>query len=465
MAELAKWIDALIPDKLKGEPEVYRKARIINYTHLLLAIVNLLSFAMVLFLPFKSNINNGLGFLGLFLLLVTFKYIGSITLSGNLIVLTLVAMIAPLPFHSGGIYSMDTIFLVTAPALAYLLAGRNSGIFWTIALYIFFTYLYFLESGAEVSYRTQTVDFPAQYYFYGTCLLFLSILGTIFIYETQKSSIIKQLKDQRKTLQDTQLQLKELNTSLEKKVKERTIDLEKTNLTLTQSNADLERFAYIASHDLQEPLRMVGNFVQLLEEEYHDELDDSGKTYIQFAVDGVKRMSRLITELLQYSRMHRYELNPNSIHLPEFFEKIKHNLIDYIKNNNALIDIQYPDTQFTGDQKLLEILFFHLMDNGLKFNKSNSPKINVYIKEEKSHWNCTVKDNGIGIESEKQEEIFKAFRRLNRKEIYEGTGIGLALCKKIVALHLGDIHLNSTPGKGSTFYFTLSKTLPKKEIN
>lgn len=234
----------------------------------------------------------------------------------------------------------------------------------------------------------------------------------------------------------------------EEQLRARTEDLER-------SNRDLEQFAYIASHDLKEPLRMVTSYVQLLEHRYGKQLDDDARDFISFAVDGAKRMKRLIDGLLEFSRIgtRGKEL------LPTRMEDVLHdslaNLEVLIQEKNATVT-QGPLPRVLGDPVQLGQLLQNLLGNALKFCTDN-PKIHVSAEpgSAPNEWTFSVRDTGIGIRPEHAEKIFQIYRRLHSRAHYEGTGIGLAVCRKIVERHGGKIWVDSEMGRGSTFRFTL----------
>ncbi|MDP1746333.1 MAG: ATP-binding protein, partial [Bacteroidota bacterium] len=210
-----------------------------------------------------------------------------------------------------------------------------------------------------------------------------------------------------------------------------------------------------ASHDLQEPLRMVTSYLQLLENRYKDKLDQDAKDFISFAVDGSNRMRSLIHSLLEYSRINRvkaFEIIDVNILLKEVLE----NLSTAIKENKATIKIN-DLPKINGDPILINQLFQNLIQNAIKFKNTRNPEIDISCKEEKDEYIFSVKDNGIGIQKEYIDKIFIIFKRLHSKEEYPGTGMGLAICKKIVERHGGKIWVESEFGKGSTFYFTIKK--------
>jgi signal transduction histidine kinase len=226
---------------------------------------------------------------------------------------------------------------------------------------------------------------------------------------------------------------------------------------LINSNRELSQFAYIASHDLQEPLRMVSSFLTRLEQQYNDQLDDKGRQYIHFATDGAKRMRTMILDLLQYSSVgntqYEFELMDMNALMKEFV-RLNHASID---EKNASVTWGDLPVIKAARAPLLQV-FQNLIANGIKYQKPGSrPEIDIQASETDTHWQFSVSDNGIGVEPQFFEKIFVVFQRLHNKNEYSGTGIGLAICKKIIESHQGQIWIESTVGEGSTFYFTIHK--------
>ena len=247
--------------------------------------------------------------------------------------------------------------------------------------------------------------------------------------------------------------LKKSNAMLEVRVRERTKELEKLNEALLKSNRELENFAYITSHDLQEPLRMVTSFTQLLAHKYGDRLDQDARDYIGFAVDGAKRMYELINGLLSYSRISRNEVKFSVVDLNKVIEEVRANLKLVIQERNSVVESGDLPEVYADKTQMLQLLQ-NLVANGIKFS-SGDPHIIISYRKEESSYLFAVKDEGIGIESQYFDKIFEIFRRLHQRDQYPGTGIGLAICKRIVENHNGKIWVESEPGKGSVFYFTL----------
>ncbi len=223
---------------------------------------------------------------------------------------------------------------------------------------------------------------------------------------------------------------------------------------LARSNAELEQFAYVSSHDLQEPLRMISSYLQLLQRRYQGNLDEKADKYIYFAVDGASRMQNLINDLLEFSRVTTRGREPEPTDCEFVLNQVLSNLELYIKENKATVSHD-PLPEVMADNTQLAQVFQNLIINGIKFHSEEAPKIHISAEKKANEWLFSVQDNGIGIDPQYSEKIFEVFKRLHKKEEYPGTGIGLAICKKIVERHGGRIWVESELGKGSTFYFTL----------
>jgi chemotaxis family two-component system sensor kinase Cph1 len=232
---------------------------------------------------------------------------------------------------------------------------------------------------------------------------------------------------------------------------------------LRRSNEELEQFAYVASHDLQEPLRMVTSYLQLIAQRYSENLDTDALEFIEYAVDGASRMKQLINDLLFYSRVQRSKREFEPMRMATALEQALDNLYFTIEDTQAVITHdEMPD--LTGNPAQITQLLQNLIGNALKFRRDDIPKIHISAQQQNNEWVFSVKDNGIGIHQDYKDRIFVIFQRLHNREQYEGTGIGLAICKKIVEKHNGRIWLESELGVGTTFYFTLPSNLELLEM-
>ena len=237
------------------------------------------------------------------------------------------------------------------------------------------------------------------------------------------------------------------------------LHLQQRSAELARSNADLEQFAYVASHDLSEPLRKVTNFGQLLERQYADQLDDKARQYIAFMVDGAKRMQVLINDLLSFSRVGRTTDHFVPVDLDQTLDRVLSTLDDTIQEAGIEVRRSGPLPTVPGDRTLLTALLQNLIGNSVKYRSPDRPLvIEIGSTKEGDRWRITVADNGIGVDPQYADRIFTIFQRLHVRDAYGGTGIGLALCRKIVQFHRGRIWLANraeSEGPGATFQFTL----------
>jgi light-regulated signal transduction histidine kinase (bacteriophytochrome) len=269
---------------------------------------------------------------------------------------------------------------------------------------------------------------------------------------------------------------------LEELVRQRTLELEAANQQLQveiiqreraqetllqtaqeleRSNRDLEQFAYVASHDLQEPLRAVGGYVRLLEHRFPKEVDPKALEYIAGAADGAARMERLITDLLAFARLGTHAGEFVLADLNCLFREAVRNLQASVREAQAIITSETLP-HLTVDATQMLQLFQNLIGNAVKFRRDQASRVHVNARREQNCWVFSIRDNGIGIEAKYYERIFQIFQRLHTRRHYSGTGIGLAICKKIVERHGGTIWVESVPGEGSTFSFSIQE-LPLKQ--
>ena len=257
----------------------------------------------------------------------------------------------------------------------------------------------------------------------------------------------EKIQSQLETIQRNEMELERHRDHLERLVEERTAEL-------MRSNQELEHFAYVASHDLKEPLRKISNFTSMLERRYKGSLDEKADQYIHYVVDGAQRMEGLINDLLLYSRAGRGELEATSVDMEKVFQQTADDLGRAIEEAGAAVDHD-PLPVVQGNRRQLGQLFQNLMANALKFRGEQPPRVHISAVKTGDEWIFCVQDNGIGFDPEQQERIFGIFQRLHTRTEYPGTGIGLAVCKKIVERHGGRIWAESAPGRGARFYFSL----------
>jgi hypothetical protein len=297
---------------------------------------------------------------------------------------------------------------------------------------------------------------------------FLQQLGTQVAIAIQQATLLAELQKTNQALkkeigerQQAEIALKEAKTELELRVRERTAQLLKANEKLQglnnqliKSNQELEQFAYIASHDLREPLRMVTSFTELLGKRYSNQLGAEGQKIINFAIEGATRMEALINDLLSYSRLGTRKEPFQTIDCEEVLDITLSNLqVAIAETNTQIIRDSLPIVR--GDRAQLVQLFQNLIDNAIKYRSQQPPVIEIQAESQQNQWLFSIKDNGIGIAPQYFRRIFKIFQRLHTRDEYPGTGIGLAICQKIVEQHGGKIWVESELEKGATFYFSL----------
>ncbi|MBN2444393.1 MAG: substrate-binding domain-containing protein [Spirochaetales bacterium] len=270
------------------------------------------------------------------------------------------------------------------------------------------------------------------------------------------SLLLKQVQDQAHCLEEQVIErtrdLVKANEQLQQEITER----RKAEGALIRSNEALQQFAYIASHDLQEPLRMIAGYVGLLERRYRDKLDQNANEFIDFVVDGAKRMQRMINDLLLFSRVDTKAKSFEKTEVSTIIEQVIANLLATIEEKGAKISYDPLPVIYVDSSQIAQV-FQNLISNAIKFHSDSTPAVHISSVENEVEWTFSVKDNGIGIEKEFMNKIFIMFRRLHGRGEYPGSGIGLTLCKRIVERHGGSIWLESSPNKGSTFYFTIPK--------
>jgi signal transduction histidine kinase len=270
-------------------------------------------------------------------------------------------------------------------------------------------------------------------------------------------SLVAEVKERTRA----EAEVRSLNQELEQRVRMRTAELEVANSALQAtirklalSNTELEQFAYVASHDLQEPLRMVASYVQLLQVRLGDKLDGDTREFMRFAVDGAVRMQEMIGDILAYSRIDSRFQTPQAVDSAQALQEALARLQSTIADTGAEIHARGLPT-VRADRATLAQLFQNLIGNAIKFCKDRAPRIFVEAAHEAGHWRFTVTDNGIGIAPENRGQLFVIFKRLHTRDEYPGSGIGLAICRRIVERHGGEIGVEAAAAGGSVFWFTL----------
>lgn len=408
----------------------------------LLAVVTL-SFILCTVFPIDSQFYHGPTFFVLGSVLYIFKRTGSFNIACNIFSAGIFIFLGKDIIANGGIFAFGNAFLVAIPFIMFIFADKRYGQLWSVIICISIVYLYFMEVNNKLTNAEFLELNRPNFELLAIFMFFLFILGLVFIVSRGQSIIIDELNDKRKSLEAKQQELEELKVEL-----------------LT-SNKELEIYAQVASHDLKQPLRTISSFGRLLKRELNGSLNDKANEYLGFIINESVDMNSMVSEMLNYSKMNSENgVNIEKIDTKKLLDNILLKLMNQIKSEDVKIVIdEVPDFIF-GQKVRLSQLFQNLISNSIKFKKLGTPlKIKISGVEESDCWHFSVEDNGIGIDPTYHNKIFDMFRRLHTKESYNGSGIGLATCKKIAKLHKGDIWVNSAVGKGASFQFTISKKI------
>jgi signal transduction histidine kinase len=339
------------------------------------------------------------------------------------------------------------------PLLVFFVVRTREGIVWVS---IFYGALAFLILNFDLQKITLIQLQELRYRF----LISLFVAGIFsFLLEHGFRHAQQRLLNHQRSLRESENRYRQAYEQLNSQMQERKRAeeaLKKKTEELARSNRELEQFAYVASHDLQEPLRMVTNYVQLLARRYKGKLDSDADEFIGFAEGGATRMWHLINALLTYSRVETQGKKPQPADCETALSLSLNNLKVAIEESGALVTHDALPTVMADAPQLIQ-LFQNLIENAIKFRGDEAPRIHISASQNGSGWTFSVRDNGIGIAPEYTKRIFTIFQRLHTREKYAGTGIGLALCQKIVERHGGRIWVESQAGEGATFYFTFPK--------
>mgnify|MGYP002397424344 CR=1 FL=1 len=439
-----KWF---IPDHARDSLWSLRKARTLVSIHLFLFfIAAIFQFANTFIFDDMETPPLSIAMLVAVLLILIFRRWGNFNLSGNLLAFFLFVVMFLTTFDTGGLYSDNLLWMVVAPLLALLFANVRSGFFWLAALQGCAFYLFILDAKSGGVYREQTLQFDSLYYYTTYAGLFIILVGIVLIFATGQAMIIKAIFEK-------QVELAKQKAELARQAQ----SLREAEAKLLASNKELEQFAYAASHDLKEPLRMIGSYTQLIKRKIAPQDDKATVEYMGYVTDGVGRMERLLNDLLEYSRLGRRNGNEKEISLDDILLMVVGNLTATMKDADAAIYANPLPTVKASSTEMMQ-LFQNLISNSIKFRKKEvNPIIDINCSTENGHYVIKLHDNGIGIPAEHRESVFNIFERLHSRHEYEGTGIGLATCKKIVNNLGGNIWVEQEETCGTTFVFTLPR--------
>ncbi|MEY3368623.1 MAG: hypothetical protein RI973_1778 [Bacteroidota bacterium] len=437
--------DWLIPERAKDHPWSVRKARTLVYIHLLL-FFSAFIFYLANTLIFHEMETPPLGWAMLVavMLILIFKKWGSFHLSGNLLSLITFLGWFSITFDSGGLYSDNLQWMLVSPLLALLFSSVYSGMFWLGALLAASTYLYLAHAQTKMDFISQMEQYSPFYYYTSYAGLFVVLVFIVVIFAVGQKQIIAAILEKQEELARQKAELSE-QTRL----------LQEAERKLLAINKELEQFAYAASHDLKEPLRMIGSYTQLIRRRLDMSTDPTTTEFFGYVTDGVYRMEKLLNDLLEYSRLGRRPEKLADIDLNHTVMIVIGNMMTTMEaTNTSLSSSKLPVIKATSTEMMQ--LFQNLISNSIKFRRPDvAPKIDIRYSTDKKHHIFSFQDNGIGIPEEYQQSVFNLFERLHSRSDYEGTGIGLATCKKIVNNMGGNIWVEKSNGSGTEFVFTI----------
>ncbi len=395
-----------------------------------------------------SRIPIFLPFVVALLFLIVFKIFKNFTLSGNLVCVGYYLLSVMSCAKNGGIYSDDMVWIGLTPVIAFLFINLRGGVVWSVIYIGTIVVFYSLSINNDEYFLSQSKNHDGQYYMVSWIFLFSILYSIVYLFLRDKFALVETLLKNKQEL-----------TRQRDEVRGQTMELQRKEKKLIQLNGNLEHFTYAVSHDLKEPLRTIKSYTQLINRKLRDHFDEDDRLYMNFVIDGATQMSNLLDDLLEYSRISEVHRDFQPIDLNDVILLVVNNLNKKVKESLAEIEVQTNLPLVNGTQSLLVIVMQNLISNAIKFRKLGKiPKIKIFHKEEGSSYAIYVKDNGIGIADEYQEKVFQIFKRLHLREEYEGSGIGLATCGKIVSSLGGEISLSSVLGEGTTIKITLPKT-------
>lgn len=441
----------LIHDKLKEIPYIHSKAKVLAYAHLFLLLLGLVLYFCTVTLGHAEDVPLLGSCVFTFLLIIFFKRQGNLVISSNLLAGAVFFALLSAVGKTGGLYSDNLLWLLLVPLISLLFGSRLAGVLWTILLSCVTVFFYFDEVSKETEGFGFSPLFDAEYYLVSYSTFFIAIFCVVHIFEKGREEIIALLVGKNEQLEENKIQLSKQRDLLIQQKKE----LELLSRELKNSNSDLENFAHAASHDMKQPLRMIKSYLQLIKRDKELSLKGSTKEYMDFVMQGSERLEQLLTDLLSLSQVGKEVDNCSEISLNDVLIIVKNNLSEVIKEKNAVVHSEnLPDIY--ASKSLITQLFQNLIANGIKFQKKGAlPVISIKAQTKETEVVIEVKDNGIGIKDEYQDRIFKIFERLHTQHEFDGSGIGLHTCKKIMDSMGKKMWLNSKEGQGTSFYLVL----------
>jgi signal transduction histidine kinase len=374
--------------------------------------------------------------------LIIFRRTGNFDITSNLLAFGLALINIPLIRSSGGLYSDSLLWLAFSPMVVTLFGEKRTDIIWYVLLLVYFGYEYRLAVRLEADHVKIITDLTPDYYLLSYILFVSCVMAVVWMFKRGNNTIFANLIRHQQRLEAKHTELLVSNKRLND-----------TTGALTRSNKDLEAFASIASHDLKEPLRMIGMYSQLLKKRLGNDLTAEQEEFMQYILEGTSHMQKLLDDILDYSRVGRSNERIRLIDLDDVIYYVQRMMMASISEAQANIIVEGQLPEVFGRYSEMVQVMQNLLSNAIKFRKTHvAPLITISYQKEAEFHRITVSDNGIGLEQRYAEKVFQMFERLHTKTEYAGTGIGLALCNKIVSQAGGQIWLESELGVGTKIH-------------
>lgn len=443
MIKLKQIINYFIHNDLRKESHVFYRAYVFVGLVLFLTVSTVFVEVIIEVFNFSGTPNLFFPIFFFTLALYSLKRYGNLVITSNFLVAICFITLAPTVYETGGILSDNLIWLFITPLIGLLFGNKFSGLFWLFILLGFTYHIYDNTNNEHIRFITSS---DKSYYLTSYLFLFCFLYGIVIIFEKGQALIIRMLNKQKELLERQKAEIAQKNE-----------ELETIQAALRHSNAELENFAFAASHDLKEPLRMIKMYSGFTQKRLVNVEDKSVKEFMGYVTDGAARMETLLNDLLQYSRLGKKKEDVKDIDLNNTLFLVIHNLLATMKDTQASIMANKLPIVEASHTEMVQ-LFQNLIANSIKFRKEGIlPEIKIYSQDTGPEYLISFADNGIGIKEEYHEKVFGIFERVHKASEYEGTGIGLATCKKIVNSSGGKIWLESAEGVGTTFFFTFPK--------
>lgn len=434
-----------VPEKFSRDEVLLHKSRMLTWVHLILIAVAFFTSATLPWFLSTHEIPIFYVLLGSVLTPFVFKRFANFDLSANLLAFLIGIICVSMVRITGGLFSDNLLWLIICPMVVSLFAVRRFDVIWYLLFVAFLLYQYQLDQINPVDRVALIEKLPSDYYATGFFLFATIVLGIIWMFKFGNNLIFRHLQKNRQAIQDKNTELLAVNFKLNELTGQ-----------LTRSNKELETFASVASHDLKEPLRMVTMYTQLLKSRMRNELTAEQHEFMKYIDEGTHHMQKLLDDILEYSRVGRSNERVKSVDLDDVLYYVKRLLTVSIHESEATIQLEGNLPEVYGRYSELVQVFQNLISNAIKFRKPGvKPVVTISSSESDGFHLISISDNGIGIDERYADKVFQMFERLHTRQEYAGTGIGLALCMKVISEMGGEIWLKSKPNHGTIFYIKL----------